>query len=110
MHRYIARTNVDNYLSLLGSDGLTPQDRTVITKLLITEEDRLSHDLEHLGFAEIRAAKGRERVKQVRNSRENSGTSEREQVDRLLTNLENIQTLLEDFCHQFRARAKSHDI
>ena len=55
MHRYIARANIDHYLSVLSSSDLTPQNRDTVTKLLIGEEDRLGHDLEHLQFAEDRA-------------------------------------------------------
>ena len=78
MERFIARSNIDHYLGLLDGTGLGPEKRATITKLLIEEEDELSRDLEYLGFAERRAANGRERVKQVRNSRENfaSGTSD----------------------------------
>ncbi|MGC0326238.1 hypothetical protein ABIG06_006867 [Bradyrhizobium sp. USDA 326] len=112
MHRYVARANVDHYIQLLNGSDLAPHDRSTVTKMLITEEDKLSHDLEHLEFAEHRAANGRARVNHVRSLREgfSFGTSEREQADRLLVNIENLQTLLEDFCHRLRERINSRGL
>ncbi len=112
MHRYVARANVDHYLSLLNGGDLASHNRGMITKLLIAEEDKLSHDLEHLDFAETRTANGRERVNHIRRLRGNFafGTTEREQADRLLVNLENLQTLLEDFCHHLRERVNSRGL
>jgi len=46
MDRYIGRANIDHYLSLLNGSDLMPQSRSTITKLLIAEEDKLSHDLD----------------------------------------------------------------
>jgi len=65
MERYVGRTNIDHYISLLNGGDLVPESRGAITKLLIAEEDRLSHDLEHLEFAERRAATGRDRVRAI---------------------------------------------
>lgn len=112
MNRYVAHANVDHYLGLLNSGDLTTHNRHIITKLLIAEEDQLSHDLEHLEFAETRAGSGRRRVNHVRNLRESFAfdTAEREQADRLLTNLENLQTMLEDFCHRLRERVNSRGL
>ncbi|MDA9409416.1 MULTISPECIES: hypothetical protein [unclassified Bradyrhizobium] len=112
MHRYVARANVDHYLDLLNGDDLAPHNRATITKLLVEEEDRLSHDLEHLEFAETRAANGRQRVNHVRRLRNAFAfdTAERAQADRLLVNCENLQTLLEDFCHHLRARIDSREL
>ncbi|MDA9431062.1 hypothetical protein [Bradyrhizobium sp. CCBAU 51627] len=112
MHRYVARANVDHYIGLLNGSEFTPHNRSAIIKMLVAEEDQLSHDLEHLEFAESRAANGRDRVNHVRNLRErfSFGTAEREQADRLLANVENLQTLLEDFCHRLRERINSRGI
>jgi hypothetical protein len=62
MYTYIARANIDHFVGLLNDDGLAPERRTVITRLLIDEEDKLSHNLEQLEFAETRAADGRNRL------------------------------------------------
>ncbi|SRR5579862_101944 len=112
MHRYVMRTNIDHYIGLLNGSDLASQDRSTIIKLLIAEEDKLSHDLEHLEFAESRAANGRDRVSRLKTLRESFafGTTEREQADRLLVNVENLQTMLEDFCHLLREKVKSHGI
>ncbi len=112
MHQYVGRANVDHYLSLLNGSDLAPDNRNTITKLLIAEEDKLSHDLEHLEYAERKAASGRERVNHARKMREAFafGTREREHADRLVVNFENLQTILEDFCHRLRARINSHGI
>ncbi|OAF13013.1 hypothetical protein AYJ54_45580 [Bradyrhizobium centrolobii] len=112
MHRYVARANVDHYIARLNGSDLTPYNRSTITKMLIAEEDKLSHDLEHLDFAENRAANGRARVDHVRNLREGFafGTSEREQADRLLVNIENLQIRLEEFCHRLREKINSRGL
>jgi hypothetical protein len=112
MHRYVAQANVDHYIQLLSGSDLAPLERSTVTKMLITEEDKLSHDLEHLEFAERRAADGRARVNHIRSLREgfSFGTSERERADRLLVNVENLQTLLEDFCHRLRERINSRGL
>ncbi|WP_439400069.1 hypothetical protein ACRQ5Q_41380 (plasmid) [Bradyrhizobium sp. PMVTL-01] len=109
MYRYVARANVDRYLALLNGSELAPHSRTAITKMLISEEDKLSHDLEHLDFAERRAVEGRRRLNHVKNLRESFafGTEERQQADKLLVNIENLQTLLEDLCHRLRDKIKS---
>ena len=112
MHQYVARTNIDHYLTLLNGSDLAPQNRSTVTKLLIAEEDKLSHDLEHLEFAENRAAAGRDRVNHQKMLRQSFdfGTAEREQADRLLVNLENLQAMLEDFCHLLRQKVNSRGI
>ena len=112
MHRYVVRTNIDHYIGLLNGNDLASQNRSTITKLLIAEEDKLSHDLEHLEFAESRAANGRDRVIRLKTLRESFafGSREREQADRLLVNVENLQTMLEDFCHLLREKVTSRGI
>ena len=109
MDRYIARANVDHYIALLSDADLTPDRRSAITKLLISEEDGLGHDLEQLEFYEIRAAAGRKRVEDVANLRDRFavGTPERRHAEVLLVNIENLQTLLEDTCHRLRRKVNS---
>jgi hypothetical protein len=109
MHRFVARANVDHFISLLHGRDLSPNDRREITKLLIAELDKLAHDLEHLEFAEKKAADGRDRVKHIRQVRDGHpfGTMERGQAERLLISCENLQTVLEDFCHRLRAKIRS---
>jgi hypothetical protein len=112
MKPYVARANVDHYLNLLKSNDVSPNDRGVITKLLIAEEDKLGQDLEHLSFAESRLMRGRERANEIRNLLKvfAFGTPQREEAEKLLVNIENVQTLLEDFCHRLRDRVNSHRI
>jgi hypothetical protein len=108
MHRFVARANIDNYVSLLNADVLLgPDKKSTVIKLLIVEEDKLSHDLEHLEFAETSAAKGRERLKQVMHLRDNAKPAIRDNAERLVANVEATQQLLEDFCRQLRAKVKS---
>ena len=108
MHRYIARENVDHYLSILNADVvLTCERRETIVKLLIAEEDKLSHDLEQLEFAETRAANGRERLRRVRQLRNRTDPAHRANADRLVANIEATQQLLEGFCHHLRERVNS---
>ena len=109
MYTYVARANIDRYLSLLMEDENPRETRVTITRLLIEEEDKLGHNLEQLEFAETRAATVRDRVNSLRISRNSSVASslDRAQADRLLANLEAIQQLLEDFCHKIRQRVNS---
>ena len=105
MYRFIARANIDNYLSLLNADVLlSSEKRSMIVSLLIAEEDKLSHDLEQLEFVEIRAARGRERLKQVRRLRDEAEPRIRDNAEQLVANVEAIQQLLENFLHQLRVK------
>jgi hypothetical protein len=112
MHEFVAKANVDHYLGILNGSDLTSDNRTNVTRLLIAELNKLSHDLEHLEFAERKAATGRERVNHLRNERDGLpfGTGERELAERLLVNCENLQTLLEDFSHRLRERVNSRGL
>jgi hypothetical protein len=106
MSPYVARANVDHFLGLLQRNNVSPQNRDVITRLLIAEEDKLGHDREHLAFAESRLARGRERVAEIKSLQKifASGTREREEADKLLVDVENMLTLLDDFCNRLRAK------
>ncbi len=111
MYRFIARENIDHYLSILHADVvLSPEKRDSVVKLLIAEEDKLSRDLEQLEFAETRAANGRQRLQQVRRLRDKLDPAMRDNADRLVANIEATQQLLEDFCHQLRTRVKSSSV
>lgn len=109
MDRYVARANIDHYLGLLNGAYLSSQNSGTITRLLLAEEDKLGHDLEHLEFAEARAAKSRERVNHFRNLRDAfaEGSSDRAQAESMLAKFEAIHDLLEQFCRHLRCRANS---
>jgi len=108
MHRFVARANIDHYLGLLNSDVMLSADkRATLIKLLIAEEDQLSHDLEQLEFAETRAARGRERLKRVRQLRDAADPADRVNADRLVANIEEAQNLVEGFCHRLREKVNS---
>ena len=109
MDPFIARANIDHYLSLLKSSDLTSGDRGTITKLLIAEEDKLAHDLEQLEFAASRAAKSKDLVNHVRKLRDGlaEGSADRARADSTLANFEALHTLMEQFCHQMRERVNS---
>jgi len=108
MYRFVARANIDNYLGLLNGDiMLSGEKRSTIMKLLIAEEDTLSHDLEQLEFAETRVAKGREQVSHARRLRDTADPAIRDASERLVVNVECTQQLLEHFCHQLRAKVTS---
>ena len=109
MDGYIARANIDHYITLLNGGDLTLQNRSTITKLLIAEEDKLSHDLEHLEFAEIRAAKSQHRVGYFRKLRDSfvEGSTERAHADGVLENFEVTHSLMVQFCHRLREKVNS---
>ena len=109
MYRFVARENIDHYLGILSSDVLlSAEKRATIIKLLIAEEDKLSHDLERLEFAEVRAAKCRDRVDCLRKLGDAfaDGSMDRAQAERLLDNFESIHQLVE-FCHKMREKVNS---
>ena len=105
MLRFVTRANIENYVSILNSDILlSPDKRATITNLLIAELEQLNHDLEQLEFAGTLAASGRERLKQVKQLRDNAAPAIRENAERRVANVEALQRLLEGFCGQLRAR------
>ena len=44
MRDFIHRANIDHYLELLNDPGLTAEKGATIVKLLVAEEDKLSHN------------------------------------------------------------------
>ena len=112
MDQYVARANIDHYLSLLHGADLTPQNRTTINKLMVAEEDKLARDLEHLEFAEARTAKSRARVDyfvRLRNAFA-EGSTDRAHADKVLANFEATHQLMEQFCHGLRQKINSRGL
>ena len=107
MDRFVARANIDHYLGLLNDDGIAAEKRAMVTKLLIEELGKLGHDLEQLGFAEQRAASGRDRLNHLRSRLDLVPEQQRAEAERLVANFENTQHLLEQFCHQLRNRVNN---
>ena len=106
MDGYVTRANIDRYLSLLNGSDLSPRNRGTITKLLIEEENKLGHDLEHLEFAEARTVKARDQVEHFRKLRDGfvEGSTDRAHADKVLANFEDTHTLMVRFCHHMRER------
>ena len=102
MDRFIARANIDHYLDLLSDGGCAREKRAIVTKLLIEEEDKLGHDLEQVEFAEKRVADGRDRLNHLRSRLDLVPEQQRAEAERLVANFEDVQRLLESFCHQLR--------
>jgi hypothetical protein len=112
MDGFIARANIDHYLAVLSNNNLAPERRATATKLLIVEEDKLSHFQAQLEFAEIRRAESRDRVNRLRNWRDGlaDGSAERADADRLLADVRAVHQLLDQFCHRMRERITSPGI
>ncbi|MBB4371717.1 hypothetical protein GGD63_004518 [Bradyrhizobium sp. cir1] len=112
MQRYVARANIDHYIGLLNGGDLPAHNRDTILKLLIAEEDTLSHDLEQLEFAESRAASGRQRLNHLTGLRSAfaPGTTERAQADRLVVNFEKLQALLDELCRRLNDRVNARGL
>lgn len=112
MEKYVAQANIDHYIGLLNRSDLAPRNRDTIARLLISEEDKLGHDLEQLEFAESRAAETRDRLNFARNLRNSfvEGSNERADADRLLQNFEAIHRLFEQFRNYLRERVHSRAI
>jgi hypothetical protein len=107
MDNFIARANIDHYLDLLHHGDLPPEKHTTIVKLLIAEEDKMSHDLEHLQFAEQRAARGRDLLSQLRYVRDGEDLVDRASAERLITTFETTQSLMDNYCQRLRTRVNS---
>ena len=107
MDGFIARANIDHYLDLLHHGDLAPERHAAVIKLLIAEEDKLSHFQDQLKFAESRAARGREWLSQLRYLRDAEDPIDRAQTDRVIAAFENNQRLLDDFCHRLRTKMKN---
>jgi hypothetical protein len=109
MDNYVARANIDHYLELLDRDDIPSEKRTVITKLLIEEENRLSHDLEQLEFAESRVAACRGRLGRLQHLRHNlDDSADRQRADDLLQTFQTTLERLESFCRQMRKRVEAN--
>ena len=108
MDNYIARANIDHYLELLRNDDTPPETRSIIAKLLIEEENKLSQNLEQLEFAETRLAACRDRVNQLRRRRDSfaEGSASHTQADGLLQSSEGILTQVENFCRHMRKKVE----
>lgn len=111
MEKYIARANIDHSLTILNADViLRPELRDTLIRRLVAEEDKLNYDLEQLEFAESRAAKGRQRLSQVRRLRDAATGAHRDLAERLVANVEAIQRLLDSFCQHLRERVNSRAV
>ena len=108
MNNYIAHANIDHYLELLGEDDLPPAKRSMVTKLLIEEENKLSHDREQLQFAESRAAACRGRLVRLQRLRDGlDDSADRLRADGVIQTFETILTEMENFCGRMRRRIES---
>lgn len=106
MDQYIARANIDHYLEMLNNHDVAAQNRSMITKLLIEEENKLGRDQEQLEFAENRAAACRNRADRQRRLVDSfdHGSADWVQAERLLVNFESLAQFVEGFCQQMRRR------
>ena len=104
---FVARANIDHYLGLLHADELASDRRPMVIRLLISEEDKLGHDLEQLQFAESRVAKGRRRLSHLRQALDEAGPDGRALAESVIATVEVTQLLLENYCQRLRARANA---
>jgi hypothetical protein len=109
MNNFIARPNIDHYLDLLSKDDTLPRNRTMITKLMLEEEDKLSQDLEQLEFAESRVASCRDRVDRLKQLRDGlaEGSTEHLRADGLVLSFEAILAQVERFCGHLRKKIEA---
>lgn len=112
MENFIARANIDRFLSVLNSSDLTETNRSMTTKLLIAEEDKLGHDLEQLEFAEDRTARSQVQVTRLRSLRDGlaDGSTERAKADKLLVTFETTHQLMVQFRERMRRKADGRGI
>src|SRR5512135_2680923 len=110
MDRFIARANIDHYLEMLNNHDVSTRNRSMITKLLIEEEDKLGRDLEQLEFAENKAVACRTRADRQRRLLDSfdPGSADWVQAERLLVNFESLAQFVEGFCQQMRKRVSEN--
>ena len=110
MDRFIARANIDHYLEMLNNHDVSTRNRSMITKLLIEEEDKLGRDLEQLEFAENKAVACRSRADRQRRLLDSfdPGSTDWVQAERLLVNFESLAQFVEGFCQQMRKRVSEN--
>ncbi len=112
MDTFVARANIDHYLGLLDSRDLAPNKRPAIIKLLIEEEDKLSHHLEQLEFAEARFARCIQRMDHLTKLRDGfaDGSTDRARAEMVLATFEVSYQLTEQFYRRMRERADGRGI
>jgi hypothetical protein len=109
MPDFILRANIDHYLELLDKSDLAVETRAMVVKLLIDEEDKLSHYHEQLEFVENHFARRHNRVNRLTNLRNGfaDGSDDHKRADLVLENAEARHQLLDQFCHHMRTRVSS---
>lgn len=111
MDNYIAHANIDHYLELLGQDDISPAKVSTVTRLLIEEANKLSHDLEQLQFAESRAAACRHRLIRLRRLRDSFDSSaDRMRADDRVQTFEAIVIEVESFCSRMRKKVQNREL
>jgi hypothetical protein len=100
MGQFATHANIDHYLNLLSNNYIPDRNKSVIGKLLVEEENKLSHNAEQLEFAESRAAMYRDRVDRQGRLREcfAAGSTDRAHADSVLVNFEATLHMVEGFC------------
>lgn len=112
MNHFIGRANIDRCLELLDDRDLSAERRSAISKALIDEENKLSRGLEHLEFAESRAAACRERLKRLRSLRNRfrEGSLGRTQAETMIENYRTILQQAEKLCGLMRKRLRENQL
>src|SRR5581483_4292692 len=97
MENFIARANIDRFLSVLNSSDLTETNRSMTTKLL---------------FAEDRTARSQVQVTRLRSLRDGlaDGSTERAKADKLLVTFETTHQLMVQFRERMRRKADGRGI
>jgi hypothetical protein len=110
MDQFVTRANIDQYLEMLKNNDISSHNRSMITKLLIEEENKLGRDHEQLEFAENRAAACRDRADRQRRLLDSfcPGSTDWVQAERLLVNIDSLAQFMEGFCQQLRKRMGEH--
>jgi hypothetical protein len=110
MDQFAARANIDYYLEMLTNNDISRRNRSMVTKLLIEEENKLGRDHEQLDFAEDKAAVCRDRADRQRRLLDSfcPGSTDWVQAERLLVNMESLAQFMEGFCRQMRKRVDEH--
>jgi len=104
----ICRANIDGYLEALHDVDLPADERAIVIKLLIEEENKLSKFEGQLEFVESRAARGRELLNHSLTRLNNSKhLADHAEAARVFSNLKSIQHLLDSFCRQLRSPQNS---
>ena len=103
MDQFVAPANIDHFLEVLSAPT-SPNDGSVIHRLLLEEENKLARDRTQLEFVELKVARHRNHHDRMLTWRDGfeDGSPERQKADAIVERAKATLYFLEEFCGQMR--------